>query len=81
MLPPSVEGRILQALQIDAGDQALEVGTGSGFFAACIAQLARTVRTIDVFEDFVATATANLYRTGVHNVTAATARRHGAGRA
>jgi protein-L-isoaspartate(D-aspartate) O-methyltransferase len=73
MLPPSVEGRILQALQIDAGDQALEVGTGSGFFAACIAQLARTVRTIDLFEDFVATATTNLHRTGVHNVTAATA--------
>jgi protein-L-isoaspartate(D-aspartate) O-methyltransferase len=73
MLPPSVEGRILQALQIDGGDEVLEVGTGSGFFAACIAQLARTVRTIDLFEDFVATATANLRRTGVHNVTAATA--------
>ncbi|HEX9206768.1 MAG TPA: protein-L-isoaspartate O-methyltransferase [Steroidobacteraceae bacterium] len=73
MLAPKVEGRILQALAIQPDDHALEVGTGSGFFAACIGRLARSVKTIDLFPDFVAAATAAFYRNGVHNVTAATA--------
>lgn len=72
MLAPKVEGRILQALAIQPGDRALEVGAGSGFFAACLGQLARTVRTIDLFPDFVATAAQNLRRNGVHNVVAET---------
>ena len=73
MLAPKVEGRILQALDIQPGEDALEIGTGSGFFAACIGRLARSVRTIDIFPDFVASATAALTRNGAHNVTAATA--------
>ena len=39
MLPPKVEGRILQALDIQPHEHALEVGTGSGFFAACLGKL------------------------------------------
>jgi protein-L-isoaspartate(D-aspartate) O-methyltransferase len=73
MLPPKVEGRILQALDIQPHEHALEVGTGSGFFAACLGQLARSVRTIDLFPDFVAGAQATYVRTGIHNVVAATA--------
>jgi protein-L-isoaspartate(D-aspartate) O-methyltransferase len=73
MLPPKVEGRILQSLEIQPHEHALEVGTGTGFFAACIGQLARSVRTIDLFPDFVAGAKATLARTGIHNVVAATA--------
>jgi protein-L-isoaspartate(D-aspartate) O-methyltransferase len=73
MLAPKVEGRILQALEVRPQDVALEVGTGSGFFAACLGQLAHSVHTIDVFPDFVAAATVNLRRAGAHNVTAGTA--------
>jgi protein-L-isoaspartate(D-aspartate) O-methyltransferase len=73
MLPPKVEGRILQSLAIQPHEHALEVGTGTGFFAACLGQLARSARTIDLFPDFVAGATATLARTGIHNVAAATA--------
>jgi protein-L-isoaspartate(D-aspartate) O-methyltransferase len=73
MLPPKLEGRILQALQIQPQEDALEVGTGSGFFAACIGQLARSVRTIDLFADFTVSARERLQRTGTHNVVAATA--------
>jgi protein-L-isoaspartate(D-aspartate) O-methyltransferase len=73
MLAPKVEGRILQALEIQPHEHALEVGTGSGFFAACIGQLAHSVRTIDLFADFVQSATAAYARLGVHNVTAETA--------
>ena len=69
MLTPKLEGRILQALEIRPEDRALEVGTGSGYFAACLGGLARTVRSLEIFPDFVDSARANLLRTGVHNVT------------
>ena len=69
MLAPKVEGRILQALEIQPDDRALEIGTGSGFFAACLGRLARSVRSIDLFPDFIATAAENLHRASVHNVT------------
>jgi protein-L-isoaspartate(D-aspartate) O-methyltransferase len=72
MLAPKVEGRILQALEVQPDDVALEVGTGTGFFAACIGRLARTVRTIDLFPDFVAAAQEAVRRTGAHNVVADT---------
>ena len=68
MLAPKLEGRILQSLDVQADDRALDVGTGSGFFAACLGGLARSVRSIDIFPDFVDTARASLARTGVHNV-------------
>ena len=68
MLAPKVEGRILQSLAIEPDDRALEIGTGSGFFAACLGELARSVRSIDLFPDFVAAAGENLRRTGAHNV-------------
>jgi protein-L-isoaspartate(D-aspartate) O-methyltransferase len=68
MLAPKLEGRILQSLEVQADDRALDVGTGSGFFAACLGGLARSVRSIDIFPDFVDTARASLARTGVHNV-------------
>ena len=70
MLPPKVEGRILQALDLQPGDHALEVGTGTGFFAACIGQLARSVRTVDIHADFVTAAAAAWRRVGAHNTTA-----------
>jgi protein-L-isoaspartate(D-aspartate) O-methyltransferase len=73
MLAPKLEGRILQSLEIQPHEHALEVGTGTGFFAACIGQLARSVRTIDLFPDFVAGATQAFARTDIHNVVAATA--------
>jgi protein-L-isoaspartate(D-aspartate) O-methyltransferase len=70
MLAPKLEGRILQALEIQPHESALEVGTGSGFFAACIGQLARTVRTIDLFPEFATEAMAKYVHCGVNNVVA-----------
>jgi protein-L-isoaspartate(D-aspartate) O-methyltransferase len=68
MLAPKLEGRILQALAIQPDDRALEVGTGSGYFAACLGGLARRVRSLEIFPDLADAARANLHRTGVHNV-------------
>ncbi len=69
MLAPKVEGRILQALAIQPQDRVLEVGTGSGYFAACLAQLARSVRSIEIFRELADTARASLERNGVRSVT------------
>lgn len=69
MLAPNLEGRILQSLEVQAGDRALEVGTGSGFFAACLGGLARSVRSLEIFPDLADAARDNLARTGAHNVT------------
>ena len=72
MLTPKVEGRILQALAIEPADSVLEVGTGSGYFAACLAGLARQVRTLEIFPDLAVAARDNLARTGIGNVAVET---------
>jgi protein-L-isoaspartate(D-aspartate) O-methyltransferase len=69
MLAPSLEGRILQSLQVQPDDRVLEVGTGSGYFAACLGCLARSVRSLEIFADLADAARDNLARTGAHNVT------------
>jgi len=68
MLAPKLEGRILQALELQPDDAVLEIGTGSGYFAACLGALARTVRSVEIFDDLATAARANLLRTDVHNV-------------
>lgn len=69
MLAPKVEGRILQALELRRGDEALEVGTGSGFFAACLARMAGHVRTVEIFADLSRSAGEALRELSVTNVT------------
>lgn len=69
MLPPKVEGRILQALAVNRDDSILEIGTGSGFFAACLARLGRQVRSLEIFEDFALAAARSLRSESVTNVT------------
>jgi len=51
MMKPLVEGKILQALNIKNTDECLEVGTGTGYFTACLASLAKTVHSIDIDYD------------------------------
>jgi len=68
MLRPCTEGRILQALAIQAADRVLEVGTGSGYLTACMAELAASVVSIDIYDDFVAAAEAKLAAAGSTNV-------------
>ena len=73
MMTPSVEGRLLQALDLDAADTVLEVGTGSGYLTACLAALAGRVVSLDIFPEFTADAAGKLRRDGVHNVELRTA--------
>jgi len=70
MTKPVVEGRALQALALDGTEDVLEIGTGSGFTAACLGQLARSVTTIERHADLAATAQATLLGQGASNVSA-----------
>ncbi len=68
MMKPVVEGRLLQALELRPEDEVLEIGTGSGFLTACLAQLARDVVSIDIHADFVKRAQARFHATGLTNI-------------
>ena len=68
MMTPTVEGRVLQALELSARDHVLEIGTGSGFLTACLANLAGTVTSVDIHEDFVSDAAGKLAAAGIDNV-------------
>lgn len=68
MMTPTVEGRVLQSLALGKADDVLEIGTGSGFLAACMARLAHTVTSIDIDDDFLQRAAVNLKNAGVTNV-------------
>ena len=68
MLKPVIEGKVLQALRLGKSDSVLEVGTGSGYFAALLAARTEWVRTIEIEPELVKLASANLARNGVENV-------------
>ena len=73
MLAPKVEGRILQALQVEPIDDVLVIGTGSGYLTACLARLAKRVTAVDIFPDFATNAAPKLAACGIHNVELKTA--------
>lgn len=70
---PSVVGRMTQALQISPRDKVLEIGTGSGYQAAILSQLARRVYTVDRYRRLVQGAREVFSRLGLVNITAITA--------
>jgi protein-L-isoaspartate(D-aspartate) O-methyltransferase len=69
MMIPGMEGRLLQSLRLESTDKVLEIGTGSGFLTACLAQLCDSVVSIDIFEELLETAGKNLDAAGIENVT------------
>ncbi len=73
MMEPRLEGRLLQALQPGPQDSVLEIGTGSGYVTACMARLAASVHSVDIFESFTRAAQDKLKHIGVDNVTLETA--------
>jgi protein-L-isoaspartate(D-aspartate) O-methyltransferase len=73
MMKPVIEGRVLQALDLKPAERVLEIGTGSGFLAACMARLAAHVTSVDVHGDFTADAQSRLQAAGIANVSLITA--------
>lgn len=56
MLPPTVEARMLQALDIAEDETVLEIGTGSGYNTALLAKSANQVTTVEYFPSILETA-------------------------
>ncbi len=67
MMKPVLEGRMLQALDLQGNERVLEIGTGSGFFTACLAGLAAEVVSVDIRADFTAAGGQRLRAAGVTN--------------
>ena len=70
---PSVVGLMTQALDVSPRDKVLEVGTGSGYQAAILSQLARRVYTVERHRRLVAEAKTLFQQMDLSNVTAFTA--------
>lgn len=70
---PSVVGLMTQALEISPRDKVLEIGTGSGYQAAILSQLARRVYTLDRHRRLVREAEEIFTRLDLTNITAMTA--------
>jgi protein-L-isoaspartate(D-aspartate) O-methyltransferase len=68
MMKPVVEGRLLQSLELKPDETVLEIGTGSGFITACLAQMAKQVISVDLYEQFTNEVAAKLKEKGIHNV-------------
>ncbi len=67
MMAPSLEGRVIQALEIAPQDKVLDVGTGSGYLAACMSKLAQEVTSIDILAAFIEPARQRLASLGIDN--------------
>jgi protein-L-isoaspartate(D-aspartate) O-methyltransferase len=68
MMPPNLEGRLLQALAIKHSDSVLEIGTGSGYLTACLAHLGASVLSVDIFPELTQFARENLRPHGLNNI-------------
>ncbi|TVQ34677.1 MAG: protein-L-isoaspartate O-methyltransferase [Wenzhouxiangella sp.] len=68
MMKPLEEGRMLQALEIQPGQRVLEVGTGSGFVAACLSALGADVTTVEIMPELADSAAARLDRLGYASI-------------
>ncbi len=72
---PYIVGFMVEALKLHGGERVLEVGTGSGYAAAVLAEIAGDVYTIERHARLAQTAAERLRRDGYDNVEV----RHGDG--
>jgi protein-L-isoaspartate(D-aspartate) O-methyltransferase len=65
---PYIVGFMTQALQVEPEHRVLEIGTGSGYQAAVLGELAREVYTIEIVEPLAESARRSLEALGYANV-------------
>jgi len=53
MLMPSIEAKLLQALNIQLNENILMVGSGTGYLSSCVSLLGNKVHSIDIDNDLV----------------------------
>jgi len=64
---PYIVGLMTDALGLEGGETVLEIGTGSGYAAAVLAEIARDVYTVERFSQLAQKAAAVLSDLGYHN--------------
>ena len=67
MLVPRVDARLLQDLQLQPHETVLEVGTGSGYLTALLAQSVAHVTSLEQHADMVTSAQQHLAQAGIRN--------------
>jgi protein-L-isoaspartate(D-aspartate) O-methyltransferase len=65
---PYIVAFMTEQLRLKPGDRVLEIGSGSGYQAAILAELVADVYTIEIVEPLAKTAEATLQRLGYKNV-------------
>ena len=68
MLEPKIVARFLQALDPQAHEQALEIGTGSGYLTALLAKMSAKVTSIELHDELRHNAAQTLNGQGINNV-------------
>jgi protein-L-isoaspartate(D-aspartate) O-methyltransferase len=69
---PSVVGLMTQRLAVAPGQKVLEIGTGSGYQAAVLSRIARTVYSLERIDDLARAAAQTLGGLGYQNVSVKT---------
>jgi len=67
LAPPKLQGRALQALLPQPGDNVLEIGAGTGYMTACLALLAHSVTAVELQPELAAAARSNLAALDIRN--------------
>ena len=70
---PYIVGFMSEALQLQPGDRVLEIGTGSGYQAAILAEMGMKVYTIEIIPELAERAKAKLQELGYKDVQVRTA--------
>ena len=65
---PYIVGYMTQALELRGGERVLEIGTGSGYQAAVLAEIVREVYTIEILPELAAQAQYTLNALGYKNI-------------
>lgn len=68
MWQPKLEARVLQELKIGHNERVLEVGTGSGYFAALVSRLAVHITSVEIVPELSKQAARKLSEHGYDNV-------------
>jgi protein-L-isoaspartate(D-aspartate) O-methyltransferase len=68
MWPPTIEGRMLQALLITEDDKILEIGSGSGYITACLSRLGKQVHSLDLNAEALIQAQKNTDAYALENI-------------
>lgn len=69
MMQPKLEARMVQSLDIKMADEALEIGTGSGYVTALLARSCRNVTSIEIDPALSRRAAEKLDSQSIQNVT------------